>query len=967
MNNQQPATLKADILIVDDTPDNLRLLSNMLASQGYQVRKAINGQLALKAAQMAPPDLILLDINMPEMNGYEVCQQLKSQPETCDIPVIFLSALSEVEDKVKAFEIGGSDYITKPFQVAEIFARVKNQLELRFLHDRLKQQSQELQAQNTRLQSEVRERTRAESEIRFLLSTTSAIAESADFPSALKIILRSCCETIQWDFAEAWVPNEEGTHLKYSGACYARDASFTPFKSQITKRTFAPNEGLPGRVWVSKQPEWLSDLSTLEASIFHRTAIANSVQLKTGFGVPITKDNNLLAVLVFFTQTHTPFDDRVLKLVSVVATQLGELIQRKQAEESLRQSEQRFRAIFKNAAIGIAQVWPNGGFIQVNPGFCQIVGYSESELLQQTFMDITHPDDLENNLAPRCEIGGDDSAFSLEKRFIHKTGRWVWTNVTVSLVRDEAGDISYAIAAIEDITPRKQAEEAQHRKLLSERLVGGMLDRIRRSLNLDEVLSTAVTEVRQFLSTDRTIIYQFDPQDWSGKVVMESVAPEWMPIWGEQIHDPCFSGKYVSLYREGRTRAIGDIHHSTLNQCHVDLLSKYQVKANLVVPILQGDNLWGLLIAHHCRDVREWHELEVESLRQLGVQLAIAIKQSTLYEQVQNELRDRKQAEAALRRSETREREKAEELAQTLKQLQNTQAQLVHSEKMASLGQLVAGIAHEINNPVNFIYGNLSPAADYIADLLGLIELYNQHYPEPPPEIVSELDTIELEYLMEDLPKLLNSMKMGSIRIKEIVQSLRTFSRLDEAEMKAVDLHENIDSTLEILFHRLQYNAHCPPIQVIKNYGKLPQVQCYPGQLNQVFMNLLSNAIDALEEKVSGDSSFVTGHLSSVTTGSNDQGQMTNDQGQLTIAITTELTPENRVKISIADSGVGMKPEAIAKIFDPFYTTKPVGKGTGLGLSISYQIIEKHQGQLTCVSQTTQGTEFTIEIPLQQG
>jgi signal transduction histidine kinase len=196
---------------------------------------------------------------------------------------------------------------------------------------------------------------------------------------------------------------------------------------------------------------------------------------------------------------------------------------------------------------------------------------------------------------------------------------------------------------------------------------------------------------------------------------------------------------------------------------------------------------------------------------------------------------------------------------------------------------------------------------------------------------------------------------------------------LDEAEMKAVDLHENIDSTLEILFHRLQYNAHCPPIQVIKNYGKLPQVQCYPGQLNQVFMNLLSNAIDALEEKVSGDSSFVTGHLSSVTDSNhkgqltNDQGQLTNDQGQLTIAITTELTPENRVKISIADSGVGMKTEAIAKIFDPFYTTKPVGKGTGLGLSISYQIIEKHQGQLTCVSQTDRGTEFTIEIPLQQG
>ncbi len=302
----------------------------------------------------------------------------------------------------------------------------------------------------------------------------------------------------------------------------------------------------------------------------------------------------------------------------------------------------------------------------------------------------------------------------------------------------------------------------------------------------------------------------------------------------------------------------------------------------------------------------------------------------------------------------TERREAETKLQQTLKELQQTQIQLVQSEKMSSLGQLVAGVAHEINNPVNFVYGNIAYAENYTQDLLKILQIYQQYYPNPVPEVQAEIEARDLSFLAEDLPKLLDSMKIGAERIRQIVLSLRVFSRHDEAEMKAVDIHEGIDSTLMILTHRLKAQPHRSEINIIKEYGNLPLVECYAGQLNQVFMNIISNAIDALEE------SLVIGHSSLVQ----NKGQMTNDKGQ--IRIRTEVE-ENYVKIYIADNGLGIPQEVQQRIFDPFFTTKPVGIGTGMGLAISYQIItEKHHGSLQCISQSGQGTEFAIAIPLKQ-
>ncbi|HEY9667496.1 MAG TPA: ATP-binding protein, partial [Coleofasciculaceae cyanobacterium] len=276
-----------------------------------------------------------------------------------------------------------------------------------------------------------------------------------------------------------------------------------------------------------------------------------------------------------------------------------------------------------------------------------------------------------------------------------------------------------------------------------------------------------------------------------------------------------------------------------------------------------------------------------------------------------------------------------QKVATQIRELKQAQAQLIQSEKMSSLGQMVAGIAHEINNPVNFIYANLEYAHNYSQNLLELVSKYQQYYPQPDPEIQKIVEEIELDFINEDLPRIMSSMHSGSERIRQIILSLRNFCHLDEAEMKSVDIHQGIENTLLLLNHRIPQE-----IEVIKQYSSLPLLECYPAQLNQVFWHIISNAIDELLDW--------------------------NKVGQPQILIETKSVNSTHIEVRVRDNGRGISPQIQDKIFDPFFTTKPIGEGTGLGLAICYQVVEKHGGKIQVISELGQGTEVVITLPMKQ-
>ncbi|MEH2180640.1 GAF domain-containing protein [Nostoc sp.] len=563
---------------------------------------------------------------------------------------------------------------------------------------------------------------------------------------------------------------------------------------------------------------------------------------------------------------------------------------------------------------------------------------------------------------------------------------------------------------------RKQAEIALRESAQREALLNRLSNQIRASLDLNHIVETAVQEIHNLFQIDRCVFFWYR-QDVD--------VPYWERVYeAKNLFLPCLLNDQEATNGEIELIAAKTLNGEIIRIDDVEtvddsigrqFLQDFGFTAFMSLPVHTQSGEIGAFSCGYCSGFRPWLNNEVELLQAVTVQLAIAIDQAKLYTQ------SRITAQTA--------QDKAQQLEAALLELQQTQTQLIQTEKMSSLGQLVAGIAHEINNPVNFIYGNISHAREYTKDLLHLVELYQQSYCLPTPEIDQQINTIDLDFLKQDLPKILESMKMGSERIRQIVLSLRNFSRLDEDGIKAVDIHEGMDSTLLLLQNRLKAKPGHPEIQVIRDYGNLPPVVCHAGQMNQVFMNLLTNAIDALEESYPAKrrSAYVKSHTlqkgevpmslvnnteqrtnepqllllsetlrvaclrAGVQAGKPDGScstwedpialgvspwektalppQCTASQGQMIfpqIRIRS-LIQEDHVIIRIADNGPGMSEEVRKRLFDPFFTTKPVGKGTGMGLSISYQIIvQKHGGKIQCISAPGEGAEFVVMIPLKQ-
>jgi len=566
---------------------------------------------------------------------------------------------------------------------------------------------------------------------------------------------------------------------------------------------------------------------------------------------------------------------------------------------------------------------PDGYWQQVNPMCEQLLGYSSQEFKARPWIEWVHPEDRQMTLAQLQKLRDCEKIVSFENRYRCKDGSYKWLLWNITLCHTQ--NLIYAVAR--DNTQRREAEAA-HRES-------------------EERFRLLVDGVKDYA------IIMLDPE---GKIVSWNPGAERI----KQYRATEILGQHVRCFYTPE-----DIAQGQPDKCLKIAAQQGRVEqegwrvrkdgstffANVVITALRGEDGQLRGFARVTQDITE-RKFAQETLKRTNDELEKRVANRTtellqINERLKQEIALHQQAEVALA-------EETHYVTDLLQKLQQAQTKLIHTEKMSSLGQVVAGVAHEINNPVSFIYGNIDYAICYLRDLMQLVELYGRHYPQPVADIQKRITDIDLDFLMADMPKLLNSMKVGANRIRQVVLSLQKFLKADQTEMKSADLHEGLESTLLILQHRLKPSVEHPEVTVIKDYGTLPLVDCYAGQINQVFMNLLTNAVDVLEA-----SGGKTPHQIKLST------EVENISIKKPGASYCQKIPH--AVIRIADNGLGMSQDVCQKLFEPFYTTKPLGKGTGLGLSISYQIIvENHGGQLTCQSQPGVGSEFIIAIPINQ-
>ncbi|MEG3986151.1 PAS domain S-box protein [Microcoleus sp. S28C3] len=913
--------------------------------------------------------------------------------------------------------------------------------------------------------TDITESKQAEDEIKLLLAATQAISQSVDFHSALADILRLLCNAIGWNFAEAWIPDANGTFLEHSETWYASDRDLDRFGRESKKIRFAAGVGIPGRIWSTRKVEWIEDFSIANKYLFARSQMATVLGLKSCFGVPICASSNVLAVLVFCKRDRSVMEPRIVELVKAVATQLGAHIQRKQAEEELRKSEERWQLVLKGNQDGI---WDMD--LQTNEAFRsarwqEIIGYTDGEIDSSNYawIDRIHQDDRSRvQAAIQNYLDRQTPNYAAEYRLQCKDGSYKWVLARAQAVWDKAGnplrmvgsmtDISDRKAAelallrvtqavestsdaiviadlkglsiyhnqafiqrygytveelndladiavlyvrpksykliyknlrkgrswsgevalqtksgeavtalvradsiqdinghliglvgvITDITKRKESEMILYQRLKREQLAVAMLERIRYSLNLEEILTKSVEEVRQFLQVDRTVIYQFNP-DGSGFIAVESVAENVRPIVGMKIYDPCFEKTYVTLYQEGRITAAEDVYNAGMADCHLSLLTRLDVRANLVVPIVQGKNLWGLLIAHHCTGPRPWQQLEAECLKQLGVQLAIAIQQSTLFEQAQTEIAERKLAEAAL-------------------QLAKEAAESANRAK----SDFLANMSHELRTPLNGI--------------LGYIQLL-------------KLD----KNFTADQQESLNNINQCGNHLLMLINDVLDLSKIEARKMELSPANVHFPSFVKSIVDLFQMRSDQKGIAF--NYE---QVSALPDailvdekRLRQVLINLLSNAVKFTDSggvtfkvgyaensaenypQINGENSSLTAEVATQTinlTAKLDAQQMslsplrTKEASEvITVANRGDRGSTAKIRFQIEDTGIGIGQNKLEEIFLPFHQVGDRSnfvEGTGLGLSISQKLVKMMGSQIRVQSTSGKGSIFWLDLDL---
>ncbi len=810
--------------------------------------------------------------------------------------------------------------------------------------------------------------TRLEQQNQVLLTLAkSKTMALGDLNNALDEITEAAARTLRVERVSVWLYNRDRSKIhclnlyeqtlnRHSSGTELAAINYPEyFQALETERTIAANDAY-------------TDPRTWEFG----TAYLPAVGVTSMLDAPIWLEGKMIGVVCHeftggvrhWTIEEQNFGGCIADLVTLAM----EANQRQKAQEALRQSEAKFHKLTTHMPGVIYQfvLHPDGSMdFPYLSSYCREMFELEPEQVQQNgelVLSQVHPDDrpsLDESIAISATTL---QPWAWEGRFINPSGRLKWLSGASRPEKLANGDILWD-GLLMDITERKHTEAALAKR---ERYLATLVE-VQRRLLADDIDGNCYTHILEPLgqASGASRVYLFE----NLRNHTEKLFPRQRGVWcAKEINNLNLQNlPLLEIFpRWIQLLARGDIVAGIATefpQPEQGILNTHKIFSILVLPLIVNNKFWGFIGFDNCQEARSWDSLEVDLLAAAAAAIALhqerALAEKSLSQakeeleiQIDKRTKALKDANYQLL-LEISERSAAQRALQvSLENLKKAQTQLVQSEKMSSLGQIVAGIAHEINNPISFIAGNLLYANQYTSDLLDMLRLYQKYCPQPGAEIFKRSQEIDFDFLVTDLPKLLESMEVGAKRISDIVLSLRNFSRLDEAEMKSVNLHEGIESTLLILQHRLNSQNRNSAIQIIKDYGKLPNIECYPDKLNQVFFNILNNAIDALEE------STVYRQQSIVI----NSGLLTKSE----IRISTELAVNN-IRVRIADNGPGMSEQVKAQVFDPFFTTKPAGRGSGLGLSISYQIVvESHKGVLCCTSKQGEGTEFCIEIPVWQ-